>query len=247
LTGAEGLDYHYFHVFPGISMGELPIIFPVNRLIAMGIPYYVAFSWVAMAFIIIMALMVKKSMSLVPSGVQNAVEVIVEFILNLAETSMGHMGRYFFPLLGTLFIYILVCNLMGLLPGFEAPTGDLNTTASCAIPVFLATHYYGVKIHKLGYLKHFVGPIRSLAALPLMILMFFIELVGHLARPLTLSVRLFGNMMAKHMLLLILLGLTPWLVPIPILVLGVLVSVVQALVFTLLTALYLAGAVEEAH
>jgi F-type H+-transporting ATPase subunit a len=213
----------------------------------MGIPYYVAFSWVAIIFIIVISLIVKKSMSLVPSGAQSVLEVIVEYVLNLAESSIGHMGRFFLPLLGTLFIYILVCNFMGLLPGFEAPTGDLNTTAALAIPVFLATHYYGIKIHKLSYFKHFVGPIRSVAALPLMILMFFIELVGHLARPLTLSVRLFGNMMAKHMLLLILLGLTPWLVPIPILVLGVLVSVVQALVFTLLTALYLAGAVEEAH
>lgn len=228
-------------------MGELPIIFPVSTLISMGIPHYVAFSWVAMIIIIAISLIVKKSMSLVPSGTQNVVEVIVEYVLNLAESSIGHMGRFFLPLLGTLFIYILVCNFMGLLPGFEAPTGNLNTTASMAIPVFLATHYYGIKIHKLGYIKHFLGPIRSIVALPLMILMFFIELVGHLARPLTLSVRLFGNMMAKHMLLLILLGLTPWLVPIPILVLGVLVSVVQALVFTLLTALYLAGAVEEAH
>jgi F-type H+-transporting ATPase subunit a len=228
-------------------MGELPIIFPINRLIAMGIPHYVAFSWVAIAFIIIISLIVKRSMSLVPSGAQNVVEVIVEYVLNLAESSIGHMGRFFLPLLGTLFIYILVCNFMGLIPGFEAPTGNLNTTLALAIPVFLATHYYGIKIHKFSYFKHFVGPIRSIMALPLMILMFFIELVGHLARPLTLSVRLFGNMMAKHMLILILLGLTPWLVPIPILMLGVLVSVVQALVFTLLTALYLAGAVEEAH
>ena len=228
-------------------MGELPIIYPINKLIAMGIQYYVAFSRVDIAFIIIISLMARRSMSLVPTGVQNVVEVVVEYILDLAETSIGHMGRFFLPLLGTLFIYILVCNFLGLLPGFEAPTGNLNTTVSLAIPVFLATHYYGIKIHKFSYIKHFLGPIRSFVALPLMLLMFFIELVGHLARPLTLSVRLFGNMMAKHMLLLILLGLTPWLVPIPILTLGVLVSVVQALVFTLLTALYLAGAVEEAH
>ncbi len=228
-------------------MQELPIIFPINKIIAMGIPPYVAFSWVATAIIVVSALMVKSSLKLVPSGMQNFVEVISEFLLELVDTSIGHMGRYFFPLVATLFIYILVCNFLGLIPGFEAPTGNLNTTAALAIPVFLATHYYGIKIHKLGYINHFVGPIRSVAALPLMILMFFIELVGHLARPLTLSVRLFGNMMAKHMLLIILATLAPWIVPIPILVLGVLVSAVQALVFTLLTALYLAGSVEEAH
>jgi F-type H+-transporting ATPase subunit a len=182
-------------------------------------------------------------MKLVPTGTQNVVEVLMEFILNIVDTSIGHMGRYFFPLVATLFIYILVSNFLGLFPGCEAPTGNLNTTAALAIPVFLATHYYGIKIHKAGYLKHFVGPIRSLPALPLMILMFFIEIIGHLARPITLSVRLFGNMTAKHMLLL----LAPWILPVPILILGVLVSGVQALVFTLLTALYLAGAVEEAH
>jgi F-type H+-transporting ATPase subunit a len=116
-----------------------------------------------------------------------------------------------------------------------------------AIPVFLATHYYGVKVHGLGYIKHFVGPMRSIVAFPLMILMFVVEVIGHLARPVTLSVRLFGNMTAKHMILLILGILVPWIIPTAILALGVLVSVIQAFVFALLTTLYLAGAVEEAH
>jgi F-type H+-transporting ATPase subunit a len=198
-------------------MNELPIIFPMNKIIAMGVPPYVAFSLLATLLIVIFALTVNKSLKLVPTGAQNFIEVIAEFLLDLVDTSIGHMGRYFFPLVATLFIYILVCNTLG------------------------------IKIHKSGYIKHFVGPIRSVAALPLMILMLFIELVGHLARPLTLSVRLFGNMMAKHMLIMILATMAPWIVPIPILTLGVLVSVVQALVFTLLTALYLAGSVEEAH
>jgi F-type H+-transporting ATPase subunit a len=228
-------------------MKEVPIIFGISNLIALGIPPYVAFSWVATAIILAVAFIVRSSMKIVPTGTQNVVEVICEFLLNIAETSIGHMGRYFFPLIATLFTYILVCNFIGLIPGFEAPTANLNTTAALALPVFLATHFYGVKTHKLGYLKHFVGPIRSIVALPLMILMFCIEIIGHIARPLTLSVRLFGNMMAKHMLILILASLAPWIVPIPILVLGTLVSVVQALVFTLLTSLYLAGAVEEAH
>jgi F-type H+-transporting ATPase subunit a len=124
---------------------------------------------------------------------------------------------------------------------------SLNTNAALAIPVFLATHIYGLKEHKLGYIKHFVGPLRSLPALPLMILMFVIEAIGHIARPLTLSVRLFGNMVAKHKIILILLLLAPAIVPTAILILGVLVSVIQAFVFVLLTTLYLAGAVEEAH
>lgn len=223
-------------------MLEAPLFFHIN-----GIPSYVTYSWVAMIILLSIALIVRSSLKLVPTGVQNVVEVVTEYILDLAENSIGHMGRYFFPLIATIFAYILISNFLGLIPGFEAPTGNLNTTASMAIPVFLITHYYGIKIHKFEYLKHFLGPIRSFIALPFMILMFFIEIIGHIARPLTLSVRLFGNMMAKHILLGILAILAPWFVPIFILALGVLVGVVQALVFALLTALYLAGAVEESH
>lgn len=228
-------------------MHESPFIFPVNIIIGMGIPPFVAFSWVATIIILVVAFLAKKSMNMVPTGVQNVVEVILEFFINLAESNIGHMGRHFVPFIATIGIYILVCNFLGLIPGCEAPTANLNTNAALAIPVFFATHIYGIKEHKIGYIKHFVGPIRSLPALPLMILMFVIELIGHIARPLTLSVRLFGNMVAKHKIILILLLLSPAIVPTAILGLGVLVSIIQAFVFVLLTTLYLAGAVEEAH
>ena len=144
-------------------------------------------------------------------------------------------------------MFILLCNFMGLIPGFTAATANVNTNAAMAVPVFLATHYYGIRIHGIKYVNHFLGPVRSIAALPLMILMFIVEFIGHIARPLTLTVRLFGNMTAKHILLLVLAVLAPWVIPTAILALGVLVSVVQALVFALLSTLYLAGAVEEAH
>ena len=223
-------------------MHEAPLFFHIS-----GIPPHVTYAWIAMIILLTVAVIVRASLKIVPAGVQNFVEVVVEFFMNLAETSIGHMGRFFFPLIATLGMYIFVCNFLGLIPGFEAPTSNINMTASMAIPVFLATHYYGIKINGFGYIKHFVGPMRSIVALPLMILMFFIELIGHLARPLTLSVRLFGNMIAKHKILLILGFLAPWIVPTTILGLGVLVSIIQAFVFVLLTTLYLAGAVEEAH
>ena len=213
----------------------------------MGIPPFVAFSWIATVIILVLAFLAGKSLNLVPRGVQNLVEVILEFFLDLSETNIGHLGRHFFPFIATIGIYILVCNLLGLIPGCEAPTSNLNTNAALALPVFFATHIYGVREHKLGYIKHFVGPMRSLPALPLMILMFVIEVIGHIARPLTLSVRLFGNMVAKHKIILILGLLSPAIVPTAILGLGVLVSVIQAFVFVLLTALYLAGSVEAAH
>lgn len=212
------------------------------------VPHYVSYAFLASLTLIGVALSIKSSLALVPRGVQNFVEVLIEALLKLAEDNIGHeWGRYFFPLIGTLGLYILVCNFMGLIPGFAAPTSNINATASMAVPVFLATHYYGIKLHGVKYINHFLGPIRSIAALPLMILMFFVEFIGHLVRPVTLSVRLFGNMIAKHMILFALGLLAPAIVPVAILGLGVLVSLIQAFVFVLLTALYLAGAVEEAH
>lgn len=213
-----------------------------------NIPPYVSYSWLAMLLLIIPALLIRNKLELVPSGLQNVMETFAEFFLNLANTSIGHhWGETFYPLLGTLGLYILVSNLFGLIPGFESPTSNINATASMAIPVFFATHYYGIKVHGFKYLNHFVGPIRNIYAIPLMIMMFFIELIGHLVRPVTLSVRLFGNMVAKHIILVVLAVLAPWVVPTLILALGTLVSLIQAYVFVLLTTLYLAGAVEEGH
>ena len=226
---------------------EALLIYPVTKLEAIGIPPYVSLTWLVMAIIIVVALIVRASMKMIPSGLQNLVEVVIEFHLNLAESTIGHMGRHFFPFIATIGIFILISNLLGLIPGFEAPTGNINTNLALALPVFFATHIYGIKVHKFGYIKHFLGPMRSLAAVPLMLLMFIIEVISHLARPVTLSVRLFGNMTGKHLILIILGMLVPAIVPVTILVLGVLVSFIQAFIFILLTALYLAGAVEEAH
>ena len=207
------------------------------------VPHYVSYALLASMLLIAVSLAVRGSLSLVPKGTQNFVEVMVESLLKIAEENIGHhWGKYFFPLIGTIGLYILVCNFMGLIPGFTAPTSNINTTASMAVPVFLATHYYGIRVHGFKYIKHFLGPIVWLAPM-----MFIIEFIGHLVRPVTLSVRLFGNMIAKHMILFALGLLAPVIVPVAILGLGVLVSLIQAFVFVLLTSLYLAGSVEEAH
>jgi F-type H+-transporting ATPase subunit a len=201
-----------------------------------------------MIILISTAAIVRSRLSLVPSGVQNLMEVFSDFFLTTSRASIGsHYGNKFYPLLGTIFLYILVCNIFGLIPGFESPTSNINMTASMALPVFLIYQFYGIKIHGIKYIKHFVGPIRSVYALPFMLFMFILEVIGHIVRPVTLSVRLFGNMMAKHLLLIILGLLAPWILPVAILGLGTLISFIQAYVFMLLTALYLAGAVEEAH
>ena len=207
------------------------------------VPHYVTYAFLASFLLIGVALVMRGSLVLVPKGVQNFMEVMVESLYKLAEENIGHhWGKYFFPLIGTLGLYILLCNFMGLIPGFTAPTSNINMTASMAVPVFLATHYYGIKVHGVKYIKHFLGPIMLLAPM-----MFIIEFIGHLVRPVTLSVRLFGNMIAKHMILFALGLLAPVIIPVAILGLGVLVSLIQAFVFVLLTSLYLAGSVEEAH
>lgn len=212
------------------------------------IPPYVSYSWLAMGILIGTAVAVKNKLSLVPRGLQNLMEVFADLFLNLTNSNIGHhWGEKFYPLIGTIGLYILTCNFMGLIPGFDAPTSNINMTASIAVPVFFIYQYYGIKVHGIKYINHFLGPIRSIYALPLMIMMFFIELIGHLVRPVTLSVRLFGNMMAKHMILIILGLLAPVIVPVAILGLGVLVSIIQAYVFALLATLYIAGAVEEGH
>jgi F-type H+-transporting ATPase subunit a len=231
-----------------IPMHEEVLLMDMIGIDVHTIPHYVSYAFLASIILIITALMVRKSLQLVPTGVQNFMEAVSEGILTLCEDNIGHhWARHFFPLVATIALYVAVCNFMGLIPGFFSPTSNINNNVALAIPVFLSTHIYGIRVHGIGYLKHFLGPIRSIAALPLMILIFIIELIGHLVRPVTLSVRLFGNMVAKHIILLVLAGLSPWLVPTLILALGTLVSIIQAFVFTLLTTLYLAGAVEEAH
>lgn len=225
-------------------MKESPLLLHIN------IPYLnetsqviVTYTWFAMVVIIGLALAARFSLKkTAPTGFQNFFEVIIGGLENFIEEIMGPEGKHYFTLIAGLFLFILVCNLLGLIPGFDSPTANLNTTLALALCAFTATHYIGIKRHGLGYIKHFFGPIWALAPI-----MFIIEVISHLARVLSLSFRLFGNMVAKHKLLLVLALLAPYIAPVPILGLGLLVAFVQAGVFTLLTMLYLSGSIEEAH
>jgi len=209
------------------------------------VPHYVSYAFLASIILIVVALLVKSSIKLIPSGIQNFMETVIDAILNLCDENIGHhWAKHFFPLIATIALFIAVCNFMGLIPGFASPTSNINTNAAMAIPVFLATHVYGIRVHGLGYLKHFVGPIRSIFALPLMMLMFVIEFIGHLVRPVTLSVRLFGNMVANTTCLQFW-ACWPLGHPYRHTFARRAVSVIQAFVFTLLATLYLAGAVER--
>jgi len=208
-----------------------------------NVPEQVVYSWVAMAVLIGLALAARFSLKkTAPTGVQNLLETIVSGLENFVVDIMGPEGRQYLPLIGSLFLFILVCNLEGLIPGFDSPTANINTTLALALVTFTATHYIGVRRHGIGYVKHFMGPMWALAPL-----MLPIEIISHFARVMSLTFRLFGNMVAKHKLLIVLALLAPYIAPVPILGLGLLVAFVQALVFTLLTMLYLSGSVEEAH
>ena len=202
----------------------------------------IAYTWLVMALLLIVSLLATKALKTVPGKLQNFMEVIVSSIENMVVETMGEHGRPYFPLIATIAIFVLVSNLIGLVPGFYPPTANLNTTAACAIIVFLSTHIVGVKEHGFHYLKHFMGPIWWLAPI-----MFFIEVIGHLSRPISLSLRLFGNMNGHELVLMIFFGLVPFLVPLPMMVMGVLVSFIQAFVFMLLAMIYIQGSLEEAH
>ena len=174
-------------------------------------------------------------------NLRNFFEYMAESVYGMVEGAMGEKNAArFFPLIGALWLFILFNNMFALIPGFSAPTDSLKTNVGLAVFVFLLTHYYGVKEHGLAYFKHFLGP--SPALIPLMLP---IEIISHVARPMSLAVRLMGNMMADHKVVMSFFALVPILVPLPFLLLGLLVCLIQALVFCTLTMVYIGMAIEH--
>ncbi|KAF0221253.1 MAG: F-type H+-transporting ATPase subunit [Geobacteraceae bacterium] len=202
----------------------------------------IAYTWLIIALLLTVSVLAAKGLKTVPGGVQNFMEVVISGIENMINETMGEHGKPFFPLIATLAVFILISNLIGLVPGFFPPTANINTTAACAVIVFVTTHVVGVKEHGIKYVKHFMGPIIWLAPM-----MFFIEVIGHFSRVISLTLRLFGNMNGHELVLMIFFGLAPFLVPLPMMLMGVLVSFIQAFVFMLLAMIYIQGSLEEAH
>jgi len=179
-----------------------------------------------------------------PTRTQHLIELVFEGVRNLMKEVIGRESNRFTPIIGTLGAYILVGNLLGLVPGFISPTSNLNITASCAICVFFYYNYQGVRKHGFRkYMKHFAGPVVWLAPL-----LFTIEIISHLARPFSLSVRLFGNIFAEELIIGSLnTYIFPFLISIPVMFLALFASTIQAFIFILLTMVYISGAVEEGH
>ncbi|MCI5223175.1 MAG: ATP synthase F0 subunit A [Candidatus Electrothrix sp. AR4] len=205
---------------------------------------YLTYSWLLIAFLFIVPKLTLGKLELVPGTGQNFWEAVVGGLMDFFAEHMGRkQARMLFPILATFFIYILLANMIGLLPGFMSPTSSLNITFAMTIIVWITHHILGFRNHGLKYYKHFMGPVLAIAPL-LMIL----ELIANFARLISLSMRLFGNILAKEVLLSVLFMLAgAFFAPLPILCLGVLVSLIQAVVFVLLSVIYCVGAMEHAH
>ncbi len=230
---------------------------PVTWTGLLGIPHgdweYFAIGVSVMGVILLLGVRARSALqqdnAIVPDEgltARNLFELLVEGISSLGENVIGHGSARFVPILATFFIFIVLSNLIGLVPGFTPPTSDFDITFALGVVSLLVFNYYGFKIQGVGYLKHFVGPIAALA--PLMIILEIISVI--LVRPASLGLRLFGNMFGDHLVLEIFTGLTKVGVPVVFYMLGTLVSVIQAFVFTLLSTIYIALAVahhDEEH
>ncbi len=230
---------------------------------ALHVPWAVQASVLAALLVVASGLLVRRRLAAAGGGIvpdegvtlRNAIEVVVEALSGLARDTMGEEWRRYFPLVGTIFVFILVSNLLGLVPGVGGASSDVNMTTAWAIISFLAYNAIGIRQHGFWYLNQFLGPsffevhlfglhihVRLLAPLFLPL-----ELILHLARILTLSVRLLANMFADHTVVTIFIGLVPLAVPAIFMGLGLLVAVIQAFVFSLLTMIYIGMALAEPH
>lgn len=194
-------------------------------------------------------------------SLRNSLELLVEFVVDLTDGIIGRRGRRYVHLFGSFFIFILIANLFGLIPGFSPPTNNLNVTLGLGLTSFVAYNYFGLREHGPGYVRQFIGPMTSMPStgrriagflfapiLVVSVLFFFaLESISHMVRPVSLGLRLFGNMFGDHLVVEIFTELTYVVIPVLFYLLGALVSVIQAFVFTLLSVIYVAMAISHEH
>lgn len=230
---------------------------------ALHIPSVIQAALLATLLLVVAGFVLRRQIAAAQGGVvpdegvtlRNVVEVLVDALASLARDVMGDDWRRYFPLVGTIFVFILVSNVMGLVPGLGGATSDVNTTTAWAIISFLVYNYVGIRRHGFWYINQFLGPSffsvelfgRKIHVRPLAPLFLPLELFLHGARILTLSVRLLANMFADHTIVLVWVGLVPIAIPAIFMGLGLLVAFLQAFVFSLLTMVYIGLAQEEAH
>ena len=212
------------------------------------LPGHTATATLVIAALLVWALVARRQLHaaddpVVPDGTltaRNTLEIFVEWFVGFIEGILGHGGRRYVHVYATFFLFILTANLVGLLPGFSPPTSNFNVTFALGVTSFLIYNYYGLRAKGVGYLKHFLGPIWWLA-----FLMLPLELIDNFVRPVSLALRLFGNMTGDHLVLEIFTDLTKVVIPVVFYMLGAFVSLIQAFVFTILSIIYLSLALEE--
>ena len=233
---------------------EHPSLFAalVNALLApLGIhaPDHLVFSALICLIVLVLGLAIRSKLSVEnPGKLQIVLEDVVSFFVSQLESNMGPKGRQFLPLLGALFVFIWIGNMMGQVPGLGAPTSNINVPFACAITLWLYYHYQGVRAQgPISYIKHFA----VMPGVPILMspVIFVIEIISHLSRVLSLTLRLFGNIFGEHLVVLIIASIVPFLMPLPIQFLGLVVGTLQAFIFLTLGAIYLSAAVavDEHH
>jgi F-type H+-transporting ATPase subunit a len=206
---------------------------------------YVVMCFIAALLLMVLMGLAARRAQTVPSKRQSLLELIIQAFEGQLVEIIGEKGRQFLPLIATMGLFIFACNLIGLVPGFMSPTSKLTVTAACALVVFFYYHWQGIKAQgPVKYLKHFFGPIPALAPL-----MLPIEIISHFSRVVSLSIRLFGNIFAEELLIVVMVSIIPFFLPLPFMAIAIFTSLIQAFVFVLLACIYIAGAVahEEEH
>ena len=213
------------------------LIEPIIELGPVVITNTVVTTWVIMAVIGLLAWLVSRRLRIDPGPVQTAVEGIVSSIEDAVTEVAPQHAPQIMPFIGSLWIFLVVANLSGLIPGMHSPTRDLSATAALAIVVFLSTHWFGIRIQGLkAYLRHYMVP--SPILLPF-------HLISEITRTVALAVRLFGNMMSLEMAALLILLVAGFLAPVPILMLHIIEALVQAYIFGMLALIYVAGGIQS--
>ncbi len=211
------------------------------------IPDFIVMSLLILLGVSVLCLFIRSRLSVDnPGRLQLALEEALSFLHGMLDDYVGPKGRNYLPLVGAIFIFILLGNLMGLVPGLKSPTSNFNVTLGCALTVFVYYQFQGFKEQGiLGYLKHFLAPPGA----PIWIAPIYlpIEIISHFSRILSLSVRLFGNIFGEDLVIIILASLVPFVVAVPMMVLGIVTAVLQAYIFAMRTTIYLAGAVVVDH
>lgn len=203
------------------------------------IPDYVVMCLIAAAVLILFLGLSSRKFQIIPSKLQSVLELIIQAFESLLVDIIGESGKKYLPLVATTGLFIFSCNIIGLVPGMMSPTSKLNVTVGCALVVFFYYHWQGIKTQGVfRYLKHFTGPIPLLAPL-----FFPIEVISHFSRPLSLSLRLYGNIFAEELLIVVMASIIPFFLPLPFMVIAILTAVIQAGVFVLLACVYIGGAV----